>query len=371
MKKGLKSFGLLLFILCTASCTAQKELAAAKEAKAHSWKEAASKMPEKWYRSDDAKSVADSVLQYQTEIGGWSKNHDYVQGFDQKEWAKIKSTGIGATFDNGATLTEMRFLTKMYSKVKDARYLKAFNKGFNYILEAQYPNGGWPQFYPIRPGKSVAYNSHITYNDDAMLHVMQFLKDIADRNPFYAPMDESNEMKEKARKAFDKGLVCIFNTQIKVKGQPTVWCAQHDEFTLKPANARAYELASFSGAESVGITLLLMEIKNPSAEIINAVKSAVTWFENHKIEGIKLQSITNSEGQPDKIVVKDKNAPALWARFYDLDTEKPFFCDRDGIKRKTFAEMGYNRRNGYKWYTSAPEKLLKLYPDWAKKWKVN
>ena len=26
--------------------------------------------------------------------------------------------------------------------------------------------------------------------------------------------------------------------------------------------------------------------------------------------------------------------------------------------------MGHNRRNGYSWYTTAPEKLLKKYPEW-------
>ncbi len=327
-------------------------------------------MPEVWYGSIEAKKVADIVLKYQTEIGGWSKNHDYVKGVNHDEWAKIKSTAIGATFDNGATFTEMNFLTKMYRKVKDERYKRSFVRFFNYILEAQYANGGWPQFYPIRPGKGVAYNSHITYNDNAMVNTMEFLKDIAEDKPFYAALQISPTMKDMAKKSFNKGVDCILKTQIDVKGQPTVWCAQHDEVTMKPANARAYELASFSGAESVGITMFLMDIDNPSKEIIAAVKGAEIWFENHKVEGIRLQEIVNAEGLKDKVVVEDKNAPALWARFYDLNTELPYFCDRDGIKRGTFAELGYERRNGYNWYTTAPEKVLNKYPGWSKKWNV-
>ncbi len=336
-----------------------------------SWKQVATRMPDAWYGTDEARMAADSILKYQTEIGGWPKNSGFHNGtVKQEEMARIKATGIGGTFDNGATITEMNFLAKVYSKIQDERYSQAFNKALHYIFKAQYPNGGWPQFFPFRKGKSVAYSSHITYNDDAMVNVMLFLRDLFQENKIYASMQISRELKAKAKEAYDRGVECILKTQIKVDGKPTVWCAQHDEFTLAPANARSYELASFSGAESVGITMLLMDIKNPSKEIVNAVNGAVKWFENHKIEGIRLQKITNKEGEEDQIVVEDKTAPALWARFYDLETEKPFFCNRDGIKLKTFTELGYDRRNGYGWYTEKPQKILDRYPAWIKKWEL-
>ncbi|MFC5284460.1 pectate lyase [Pedobacter alpinus] len=354
------------------SCVAQKSVSVDKQNYINlKWNQIATRMPDEWYATKEAKMAADSVLKYQTNVGGWSKNHNYHLGFNQDEWAKIKSSGIGATFDNGATLTEMKFLVNMYSKIKDERYRNAFNKAFDYILIAQYENGGWPQFYPFRKGQSIAYNSHITYNDNAMVNVMTFLKDIADKKPFYQPMQISQKMTEKAKIAFDKGVDCILKTQIRVNGKPTVWCAQHDEVTLAPANARAYELASFSGAESVNITLLLMDIENPPREIINAVKAAKSWFETHKVEGIRLEKIINSDGLKDLIAVEDKDAPVLWARFYDLDTALPYFCDRDGIKRKSFGEMGHNRRNGYSWYTNAPLKIIAKYPEWLQKWNVN
>jgi pectinesterase len=309
-------------------------------------------------------------LLYQKDIGGWSKNKPYHHPITETEKAQIikEKSEIGATFDNGATLTEMMFLTRVYVKIKDERYRQAFDNALNYILKAQYLNGGWPQFFPYREGKSVAYASHITYNDNAMVNIMNFLNDVANEKDIYPYMQISNEMKAKAKKSFEKGIECILKTQIIVDGKPTVWCAQHDEFTLAPANARAYELASFSGAESVGITMLLMDIENPSKEIIAAVNGAVKWFENHKIEGIRLVPIAQKEGKDDITVVEDKTAPVLWARFYDLETGKPFFSDRDGIKKNTLAELGYNRRSGYSWYTDAPKKLLMRYPIWASKW---
>ena len=370
MKKTIIIFNFIFFLLTSIFVSAQT----GKEVKPQNyldlqWKQVATRMPDTWYGSNEAKMVADSVLKYQTEIGGWPKNSGFHKGaVNQEEVARIKSTGIGATFDNGATVTEMMFLAKIYSKIKDERYRSSFMKGFGYILQAQYPNGGWPQFFPFRKGKTVSYASHITYNDNAMVNVMTLLRDIVDGKELYTPMQIRCEMKAKAKTAFEKGVECILKTQIMKDCKPTVWCAQHDEFTLAPANARAYELASFSGSESVGITMLLMDIENPSKEIINAVNGAVKWYENHKIEGIRLSPIINKEGVKDLVVIEDNTAPPIWARFYDLETEEPFFCDRDGIKRKTFAELGYNRRNGYSWYTDAPEKLLKRYPMWAKKW---
>ena len=66
------------------------------------------------------------------------------------------------------------------------------------------------------------------------------------------------------------------------------------------------------------------------------------------------------------VVVSDPKAPPLWARFYELETGKPFFCDRDGVKKYSLAEIGAERRNGYSWYTNGPEKVLGKYGEWAR-----
>ena len=64
----------------------------------------------------------------------------------------------------------------------------------------------------------------------------------------------------------------------------------------------------------------------------------------------------------------DPTAPPQWARFYDLKTRKPVFCDRDGIPKATLAEIGHERRNNYSWYGTWPRTLLeKDYPAWKKR----
>ncbi|WP_337966154.1 pectate lyase [uncultured Flavobacterium sp.] len=328
------------------------------------WSDIIRKNDAVWFGSAEAKNIAENVLLYQRNIGGWPKNIQMQNELSESEKQKLvalKSDLHEITTDNGATCQEMLFMSRMYAQVKDERYKESFLKGLNYLLEAQYKNGGWPQFYPLKKG----YYTHITYNDDSMVNILNVLKEVSEETDFYS-IKPSKEIVEKSKKAFDKGIDCILKTQYKQKGVLTVWCAQHDEVTLAPANARAFELASLSGYESAKIVLLLMSIEKPSPEIITAIKSAQIWFEKTKIKNLEEKRILNDSGKiVDKKMIVTQNAAPIWARFMDLDTNEPFFCDRDGIKKKSLAEIGSERRNGYSWYTDAPKEVLKKYAAWA------
>jgi len=162
-----------------------------------------------------------------------------------------------------------------------------------------------------------------------------------------------------SEKAIKAGIDCILTTQIKVNGRLTVWCAQYDHRTLQPAKARSYELVSLSGEESVGIVEFLMKIENPSAKIKTAISSAIDWFQRSRIDGYKYVDIQDPS-QPngrDRVIMPDKNS-TIWARFYDIETNKPFFSGRDGIKKWTVAEIENERRTGYAWYGTWPKDLL-------------
>jgi pectinesterase len=330
-----------------------------------SWKSVAIHMPDEWYGSEESKQVTENVLLYQRDSGGWPKNTPFHKPLSEVEKTKISDEkGLNdATLDNDATTTEMRFLARMYNKTGTEKYKTTFQNGLNYIFEAQYDNGGWPQFYPLRKG----YYTHITYNDNCIVNIMELLKDIFNKKPMYGFV-ASDDVIKKATESFNKGVDCILKTQIIVKGKSTVWCAQHDEVTFLPAKARSYELPSFSGAESVGIIKLLMEIPDPSQSIIKSVQSAIEWLDAHRIKNTRWKSFINKDGLKDRKIVSDPNAGDMWARFYDLDTELPFVCDRDGIKKKSLEEIGYERRNGYNWYTDAPKEVLDKYPAWKTKW---
>jgi PelA/Pel-15E family pectate lyase len=314
--------------------------------------------------------VAENMLAYQRSVGGWPKavgkvvvNYEKVLSENERITIKADSLRNDATIDNKATSKEIRYLIKAYKAKQDPRYLAAVEKGIDYLLEAQYENGGWSQYYPDHS----SYRGEITYNDNAMINVLNILQDIVEgKNDF----DQVNSSyKTKAEQSIQKGISCILKTQITVNGKLTVWCAQYDEKTMKPAKARSFELISLSGSESVGITDFLMRIKKPSEEIKQAVNSAMAWFERSKIEGYDLISIDDPKNpaEKDKVLVA-KPGSVIWARFYDIDTNEPFFSGRDGIKKKTIAEIDKERRVGYAWYGTWPAKLLEnKYPAWLKK----
>jgi len=316
-----------------------------------------------FYHTKEAKRIAENVLLYQHTTGGWPKDTYMPAELSKQEKKKViarKSNVNESTIDNTATTSEIYYLARMYQVTKDDRYKKAVLNGLQYLLKAQYPNGGWPQFWPRPEG----YYTEITYNDNAMINVMEMIRDVYEKQTPYNFIPD--ELIAQARIAFDKGVDCILKTQVKQNGKLTVWCAQHDHVTLEPIKARAYELPSLSGQESDNIVLLLMSLPNPSPEIITAVESAIEWFGNSKVEGLKKEFYTDSEGKKDYRMVQCSDCPPLWARFYDLQTNRPFFCDRDGIKVYALDQIGHERRTGYSWYNSDGTKVLKTYKKWKK-----
>jgi pectate lyase len=304
--------------------------------------------PDAWYDSEEGRTATANVLSWQSEQGIWPKNKNTASKPNSGSRAKIEGT-----FDNKATTDELRYLARVYRVTNDAACKGAFLLGLDAILKAQYPNGGWPQSYPL--GKKV-YPHHITFNDGAMIRVMQFLQELTSNDAYaFVPA----ERRTAAREAVTRGIECIVKCQIIVDGKPTVWCAQHDSVTLAPALARAYELPSLSGSESAGILRFLMALEKPTPDVIASVKAGAAWFESAKIEGIRLATVNG-----DRQVIPDTAAAPLWARFYDLETRNPFFCDRDGVKKSQLSEIGKERRNGYSWYGAWGDAVAKAYAKW-------
>lgn len=332
-------------------------------------------MPASWYGSAEAIAAADSALKYQFPSGGWGKNVDWHRKGNEAEKAETlmelkAKDAVGATIDNGATTTEMLLLAKVYASTCIKKYRKAFIHGLEYLLEAQYDNGGWPQFYPFKPFNNEGfpfYSNHITFNDNAMYNVMVTLRDLAaDKVPYDALRLPAN-LKLRAHMAFDKGIACILKCQIRKNGHLTVWCQQHDEHTLQPAGARSYELPSFTGChETPALLHLLMEIDHPSREIVEAVLGAVEWLKSHTLKDLCVEKFINKEGQPDRRIVHRFGAK-LWARYYDLDTEEPFVSDRDGMKEPDINFIGYERRIHYGWYGTDPQEVLDAFPVWLER----
>jgi PelA/Pel-15E family pectate lyase len=168
-----------------------------------------------WYASAVARAVADSVLLYQSPAGGWPKNTNLATPPSVAFLAGTDADLLANTIDNDATTLPMQFLALMVQATRDARYRRAFERGLDYLLAAQYPNGGWPQYFPLREG----YYSRITYNDNAMVRVLAVLRDAAAGRPPYAFVDASR--RAKAGAAVARGIDVILRTQVRQDGKLT------------------------------------------------------------------------------------------------------------------------------------------------------
>jgi PelA/Pel-15E family pectate lyase len=320
-----------------------------------------------WYQTDEAARIADQLLIYQKVNGGFEKNIDMALMLSKAERDALiaKRNDISeTTIDNRTTYTQAAYLAKVItaSLLKPSppanlvKYKDAFDLAVDYLLSSQYQNGGFPQFFPLKKG----YYTHITYNDDAMIGVMKFFRDIDRKESDYKFVDETR--RQKVENALEKATALTLKLQVEVAGKKTVWAAQYDEFTLKPAAARKFEPVSLTGYESVAVVKFLMG-ERPTPEIIEAVDSAIQWYKANQINGIRWERV-NSENT----VIKDKAAQPIWARFYEIETMRPIFIGRDAINHYNVSEIEAERRNGYAWYTLAPNSLINNdYPKWKAK----
>lgn len=316
------------------------------------------KQPKLWYAVDEATRIANQVLRYQRDNGGWPKNIDMAAMLPQPEREKLlkEKTETDTTIDNNATTTQLAYLAKVITAKNIDAHRIGFFKGLDFLLSMQYENGGFPQYYPLRSD----YSREITFNDNAMINALRLLRDIANKKDDYLFVDEERRLK--AEQAVAKAVPLILQTQVVAGGKKTVWAAQYDEKTLKPAAARKFEPVSLTAGESVGIIRFLMQEK-ASPEITAAIESAIEWYRKNQLTGIRWE-----RRKGENLVIKDKTAPPIWARFYEIETMKPIFIGRDAVIKFDVMQIEAERRNGYAWYVSEPNELLeKDYPKWKVK----
>jgi PelA/Pel-15E family pectate lyase len=225
--------------------------------------------PPEWYGSAEARRIADGIVSFQTPAGGWSKNlnvADHVRrkgesfapnnlshflGPDDFDTPADPHWNYVGTLDNDATTTELQFLAKVIGAVQDnAAYRASFLRGVEYLFAAQFPNGGWPQVWPLEGG----YRDAITFNDGAVTETLELLQAVAERKFPFVPAETA----KRAPTRVARGIDCILNTQITENGKRTVWGQQHDALTLQPVAGRNYEPAAECRSESASMILFLM-----------------------------------------------------------------------------------------------------------------
>lgn len=332
--------------------------------------------PAAWYGSEDARVVIANILSYQTPAGGWGKNQPRDRAARQKGQAFVADnnnkratpgdfdtardpqwTYVG-TIDNDATITEIRFLALAVPQLpadlaKACR--DAAERGVRYLLAAQFPNGGWPQVWPLQGG----YHDAITMNDDAVAEVAALMGWVSrgEAGLGFLPAD----VKAAAAAAHDRAVQLILATQIRVNGRLTLWGQQHDPLTLAPESARNYEPPALASSESAHTLEFLMNLPRPSPQVVEAVRAGVATLRELAVRDRAFVKVDDAR----RLIVQPGAGP-IWARYYDLASLKPVFGDRDKSLHDDVNDISAERRNGYSWWGNWPVKTLQRYEVWAR-----
>jgi len=298
---------------------------------------------------DAALAAGLSLAEAQLESGGWEYSYDFdpkarlnwqrrgnPDRLDDKQWAKAAKLTV---FDDDNTQSAVRFLLALCDAAKgsqDPRFAKcvdARDYALKKMLEAQYPNGAFPQRwdgvshkpadFPIvrasipkdwpHEWPHADYNGFYTLNDNAQQTCVETFLDAHRR--LGRPEFQSAAL---------RGGEFLLLAQLP-EPQP-VWAQQYNA-GMEPAWARAFEPPCATAGESVGAMRLLLElwIETGDAKWLKPIPSAMAWFGRSSI------------------------APDRWARMYELGTNKPIYGDRDGKIYYRLEDISEERRNGYGW----------------------
>ncbi|MBX3423786.1 MAG: pectate lyase [Pirellulaceae bacterium] len=324
------------------------------------------------YAEQQVAEILANILLFQRSNGGWPKDYDMTAILTDQQRQAVRATRDkqDTSFDNGNIHSQVHYLARAYTQMPDPLWREACERGLDFILQAQYDNGGFPQRFPHPQN----YQAHITFNDGVMIGNLQVLQLAAQGDAPFAWLDDHR--RRSAADAVRRGIECILKCQVRVDGTLTGWCQQHDRYSYEAQPARTFELASLCPQDTTQIARFLMQQAEPSDAMVAAVDAAVHWLQLVKIEGIEVAKVPTEtvsferhDADFDLVVLANPDAKPIWARHYEIGTNRPIFAGRDAIKRYALAEIERERRTGSAWYGRWPAELLKTeYKAWRQQW---
>lgn len=315
------------------------------------------------YYYEAAGKVAKALIWGQQECGGWNYVFDFAGENSLKEWYEtVGKNGWrleefqhyygNATYDDGGTMEAARFLLRMYVEKNDPAYRPAVEKAIKFVMDSQYPIGGWPQRFPLMydhpfQGKK-DYSSFITLNDDVIPDIIEFLIQC------YQSMGLQG-VKEPILRA----MYLMITLQ---QGAPYAgWADQYTVDDLKPAHARSYEPRSVNTGTTVRMIQLMMEYYKLTADtrFLSGIPAAIDFLESMKLPDSEVKKWRQQPRNSDEILVP---------RFVDPDDGKPLYVHRKGsnVQNGTYyLDQDITATIGH--YSSArfvnPKELRRLYEE--------
>ena len=221
-----------------------------------------------------AREVAGALMAAQHPSGGWNYVYDFAGERSLAEWYesvghdawRLEEFHIhpdNATFDDACTAEATQFLLRLQLTRPEPALALALDQALGFVRRSQYPNGGWPQRYPLEPD----YTSFITFNDDVLGENMKTLL------MAHVALGEPHALLQ-----LRAAMASVVQTQ-QPRPQPG-WGLQHD-LEGKPAAARSFEPAAFAThttAANIGLLITFHELTgNP--EYTERVPEALAWLE--------------------------------------------------------------------------------------------
>lgn len=284
---------------------------------------------EYYYRA--AEQVAGALIRGQHRSGGWNYLIDFAGPPSERDWyetvgknawrmEEFQHYADNATFDDAGTSEAMQFLLRLYLEKRDPAFLPPVEKAIRFVLDSQYPIGGWPQRWPHDPGFP-DYSSYITFNDDVAAENIKFLTMV------YRHLSRDDVLD-----AMRRGMDAFLVTQL---GQPQPGWALQYTLDLKPAAARSYEpLALTTHTTAANIRQLLAFYRmTGEARYIARVPEALDWLESVRLPA---DQVRNGRAFPT---------------FIEIGTNRPIYVHR----------RGSNVVNGEYYWDYSPEAPLGHY----------
>ncbi len=261
-----------------------------------------------WYLSA-AKDAARALAWGQRTTGGW--DHRVYVGHLDPNAAHVVRRGQRCTFDDDITQGALNFLISLDEEIDEPWLTEAIELGFAFMMKSQFPNGAWPQWYPLRGG----YHDYYTFNDRAMNDCIELMLRGHRVYGRQAYLDSAA-----------RGGDFIIVSQLP---PPQAGWAQQYTHDLKPAWARRFEPPGVCSLVTVSNihTLIDLYLYTQDKKYLEPIPEAIAWLETSKMDS------------------------GRWARLYEVGTNRPIYGDReDGNKiHYDYEKISEREKSSYGW----------------------
>lgn len=234
---------------------------------------------EYYYRA--AEKVGDALVRGQHRSGGWQYFIDFAGPASARRWyetigrqawrmEEFHHPADDATFDDAGTVEAGIFLLRLYVERNNPRWRPALDKAIGFVLDSQYPNGGWPQRWPL-DDDAPAYARGVTFNDDVAAENLRFL--LLAWQYFGG---------DRTRDAILRGMDTFVATQ--GPAPQAGWALQYT-VDLQPMEARSYEpraLSSHTTASNVRQLIKFYRLTGDT-RFLDRIPEALDWLESIRL----------------------------------------------------------------------------------------